>query len=630
MQDDPFQAPPVKTARKDSFEQLKKGEETKSFKQLRFIDRAYQAEEGLDPKVRNDQLLPDKNELAVPLDSKQNSGSRKKGKGSTQKQTKRPLPTLYSWLKLWTNPAIDLLADFRQRFGTVFVAIYRKIVGIKTEIGNKIQDVFNKNGGNAKGTSYGAVAIRAIGRGLKAIGQILIPQTLRLVTDSLIDGVKEKMLKILPLDIASLQKAVNTEFSEITAIAQKLEELESTIETQFDTILNKFDEQLAEIKQVIKVAEKIGDAVKWTVRAIQCVTPPGWGCLKLVFSSLTAWAAEQVLNDCSLQKIIACKLADLEFIQEELPFAIAQGITDELNSSLGAIDPRLSLFAPIEKNKIESIDCQDIGCEGEPDKTHEAFVRLEESLQAKWGVLGAASIMNSLFEISLKSGFDEDQVLTANELDQLNKLLLEANISPMEFEILAEAFKDKSKVKPATVQEFIDSIKERQQQMFSPTVEEATGGTGEEEGVSAGQKPTTGDKTKTIASGESEGIPTVESSEAEFTGKITNSLSQTQIIVEDPSIKKHTAQNKSPYKVNLIGLIDGQPQSRVTNVSVDVPNRIWGPDKKTIVIRYQLLEGVSFRHNVPNVPTFSLEKNTIIPMPVEISSPQKKQNEPED
>jgi hypothetical protein len=605
---DTFDLPKVKAARKRLNGQFNKQEESGPFKKLRFIGLAYEAEEELDQLgLPGRGRLPDKNKLAIDL----KTGKGKTGKGKTGSKTvKRPLPTLYRWLSLWTNPSIDILARFRKVFGTTFVTVSDKLRGLKDKLKAKLSDTFDKQAVNKSvGTSYDAVAVRAIGRALKAVAELVIPQTLRLVVEGLISGAKERLLAVLPLDVESLEleAAVKNEFSQFDFVIKKVEELQSGVEAKLDDIKEKLGENLSGLTALLKKASTVASMVKWAVRAIQCATPPGWGCLKLVFSSLTAWVAEKVLGYCPLQRKVACLISGIEFVQTGIPKAIANAVGKELNDTLSAIHPDLSpLFK--ELDSVPSINCNDIGCDGEPSELDLAFERLERELGERFGFVEAARMMDALLEISRVFGPGESTGLSAAEVDELRRLLLLYEITSLELELIADDLKRRiergKEVRAATVEEFIEAV-ERFRQTFGAGGLAAgdVDATGESESGTVGGNGETV-PSDTVESGEGEGVPTVEFRDATFEGEVTETAPRTRITVDNP---------------DMILSIDDIPIKRITDVPIEVPKggRTWRSNtKKTEMrIRYRLHKGVRFEHAVPSVSSpIVLGKGTVIPM----------------
>ena len=174
---------------------------------------------------------------------------------------------------------------------------------------------------------------------------------------------KNKLREVIPLDVESLGRAVADDFSAFKVIQEKIAGLQAAVELEVTNVIESLGERLEGLKDLISLASDVATTVKWTVRAIQCGTPPGWGCLKLVFSSLTASIAEKVLSSCSLQREVACLASGLDFVRTGIPEVIASAVTDKFNAIVAGIHPRLApLFAEI--GDVPSLNCSEIGCEG--------------------------------------------------------------------------------------------------------------------------------------------------------------------------------------------------------------------------------------------------------------------------
>ena len=634
---DTFQLERVIEARGQLRTRFTKEKGTKPFQKVRGIGLMYEAEaraQKAGVKLRN--KLPDESQLAIKLKTRTAAkpGGAKGAKGGAKPgTTSQPLSTLFRWFEIWTHPAINTLARIRRVFGSTFVAVGTKIRTLKERIGTRLSQTFDSHAGsNARGTSYGAVALRAIARALKSIGSIIIPQTLRIVVESLVEGVKTKLRQLIPLDVESLGRAVANDFSEFKVIQEKIASLQQTIETTVATLIDGLRDKLAGIKDVISLASKIANMVKWTIRGIQCGTPPGWGCLKLVFSSLTAYIAEKVLATCSLQRDVACATAGLDFVKTGIPKALASAITGTFNDLVGRIDSRLSpLFAEI--TEVPFMSCSEIGCEGGRAEIDLAFDRLQMAMERKHGTLAAAWMMDSFLEMARLSGKDEADPLTAAEVDALTDLLVKHNVTPSEMQmIVLQAREHVAKGQPlqkVTPQELIDEV-ERQRQLL-------TGGDTSTEGQRTGDAPSggagqggTGSSGGTGGGGggggtegtteEGDGLSTVEAKRAKFDGKIGSKLSRTRVIVENPDLAVHASGKE--LKVSLLGLIDGESVKRVTDVPVKIGKHERG--KTGVIIPYVLQQGVCIKHAFDDVPTFCVDNGATLKMTVQ-KPPKKKQ-----
>jgi hypothetical protein len=598
----------VKKARDKLRTELEGKEATKPFQVVRFVELAYQAEESLElpPGSAGVKRLPEKDKLKVTLGSKPGT------KGS--KKVELSLPTLHRWLKVWTNPAIDLLADFRYFFGSTFATVTNKVALFANKAKEKLKEVFGDHAGSrASGTSYTAVALRAIGRGLLKLAEFIIPPILRMVVNSLIDGLKHKWFNMIPQDLESLEQALTQRFSGVMAPIEKLKNLKDTIDAKIEEVKEALGEYWNGIKKVIEVAEEIATLVKWTARLIQCGSPPVWGCLKLLFSSLTAWLVEKVLDSCWLQRKVACALSTVDFVRVGLPTKLAGAIRDKLNDFVTDIAPGLSpLFDEIKYEP--PVRCEEIGCDESIIALDLAYSNLMETLEKRYGTSGAARMMDAFLEISRYSGSGEENQLTADEVNLLTQMLVEHNVDPSEMAMLAEKLKARveagEKLTPATVKEFIEAIERERMELAGggttappptgPTLGGASTGGAGEGGAGEGE-------------GQGEGLPTTDFEKARFDGKPGAYVKRTGYLVENPDMLKHTA--KDVHKIDLIGLIYGNPVSRVTDVPAYVPERYWLPNdvvRTEFLIKYELRGGVCFKHSVSGVPTFCFVKGQLL------------------
>jgi len=235
-----------------------------------------------------------------------------------------------------------------------------------------------------------------------------------------------------------------------------------------------------------------------------------------------------------------------------------------------------------------------------------------------------------------KAGFEEGDKLTVDEVRKLTKALILYHVDPLEMQELVDAMPERSQeegVNPATVDEFVAAIEQRraarEAAISAPGNEKPRDDSpteaadpGEGSGSPGGESK---DTTSDLAPKEGgPGIPTVEARQAAYNGTQGETLEKSIVRVENPDLKEHVL---GTHTVDLIGAIDGVPIKRISNVPVSVvlrkqrPSDKWGP---YVEVQYKLLQGVSFTHHVPNVPTFHLEKGRIIRMKVRPKTAQPK------
>ncbi|MBN1262103.1 MAG: DUF4157 domain-containing protein [Anaerolineae bacterium] len=333
---------------------------------------------------------------------------------------------------------------------------------------------------------------------------------------------------------------------------------------------------LADVGRWLGNISKIVSAVRWAARVINCLTPPGIGCLKLLLQEATEQMLAAAVETCWFQKTFVLPVfGKLEFFKT-LPNQISQYILETVKSWIPLNDDlKNRLFADIPPVKGE-ISEGEIRCDASkltPEQLAMAQLR-EKHGRAK---------VEQLIALLEKGGIGARVPLTLAHIATMDKVL--SGVTDAE---MRDALANYDRAKASGIvklDEMVGAIKQT-----------ATGG--ETGGKGAGVKES--------------GIVVKGASEAKFDGTVEVRLPRTHIYVHNPDFVKHT--KYSQPKITLIGAIDGIEVARVKDVPSIVTKRLWA-DRTTqtqLKIFYRILQGVSFEHNVQETPTFVIEANTVI------------------
>ena len=140
---------------------------------LRILELAYLAEDRLAHTGKS--TLPPKDQLKETI----------KGRA-----TPMLLPDLVGWIWRWTSTPFQILGAFRSRFGGVFVKAVNKFTELKDSISKKVKEFFQQR---AKHKGTGQSLVKALTVAIKQVVNILVPQTLSLVFQSVANGIKKKL-----------------------------------------------------------------------------------------------------------------------------------------------------------------------------------------------------------------------------------------------------------------------------------------------------------------------------------------------------------------------------------------------------------------------------------------------------
>ncbi|WP_289535817.1 DUF4157 domain-containing protein [Pseudomonas sp. SO81] len=329
----------------------------KQMASLELLERAYEAEEALDKVDGTGKTkLPPKNDSA-------NMVKIVSGKGTERKEHKRSLADMSSWLLGWTGKPAEVLGIFRDKFGDSFVWVANKLSNLRDRIREKYRSTFEKHPSKPSG-GKGKIIAKALLKALLQVAKILIPRAAHLFMDAVVAGSKKKLAKLFDLD--PVKMAEDTFGEEFTQLSDKLGKYKEDAEKYATNVIDSHTKDLAWIKDVIDTSKTIGPILEAASIAIQCGTPPGWGCLKLLARKLVDCGMEAALNVCAVQKEIAGIVSAVGPLAN-LPATLAQKSLDMVKDA--APEGLKDVFSePVSTSGAfnkEDIECEDTPPEGD-------------------------------------------------------------------------------------------------------------------------------------------------------------------------------------------------------------------------------------------------------------------------
>lgn len=346
------------------------------------------------------------------------------GKSPDGKDQTKNLTSLYGWMNIWAKEPVKYLGTFRSKFGKSFVTIGNKFNSLKAKLDDKMQNAKKTNTPTGKG--YGDIAVRAFWRALVKVGGLVFEDTIRLLVLSLESGLKNKMAELIPIEGKELEEMVEKGFPELKNIQDTIERLENDFDKKVDEVVAQFDVQIADMKKAADRAKTYGKIIKWAMVAIQCGSPPGWGCLKLLAKRLIAELIDQILEWCWTQKKFSGLVLSTG-VFDNIPKVLGEGVADVVEGAVPGISP---IFDRKVFDQAVRPSPDDISCEKEPTEEHKAMVELHEELEAKLGPEGYLLFLEAMDKYGVKSNeeFSPDQIreiknqipdnVTADELMQ--------------------------------------------------------------------------------------------------------------------------------------------------------------------------------------------------------------------
>ncbi len=366
-----------------------------------FIKLMYESEAAITDlnvsKPPHNKRLPDKKKNAVDIPAPK-SGGKKKHKN---------LPDLYDWLNVWTMPGMDLIGTVRRKFGGAFVRVAGRVNSLKIKLQDKVEKA--KNRGSKSGFSYAKIAVRAFWRAAVKVGGLVFTKMTALLFASAEVGIKKNMDKIFPLSPAELQREVESGFPQLKELETSMDALELSVEAKIKAVQDKYDDDIKKLEGYAAAAAKYGPYIKWAVVALNCASPPGWGCLKLLAKGLIARLVDEVLQWCWTQEkfegfVVATGIFD------GVPNFLAGKVADGVETLLpGRILP---LFDRDTLEKPADLSTGDIPCGEAPTAEQMALTDLHDELKNKLDDSGYEQLLRAME----KYGVKPDKPLTVDEI----------------------------------------------------------------------------------------------------------------------------------------------------------------------------------------------------------------------
>ncbi|MET0250632.1 MAG: DUF4157 domain-containing protein [Novosphingobium sp.] len=328
--------------------------QTDELARLEALELAYKAENnlaGVGAGALGAPVLPDKAKNPVKIVSPPIA------KGGTGKTHTKPLGDIFGWLKTWTSQPVEkVLGRFRQRFGGAFVWVAEKLGSLREKVREKFHNAFKAKSASAGG-GKARILFKALGKALIQVAKVLLHKTVGLIVGAVEAGATKKLESLFDIEpLRDIEGAIEEKFEAFTS---PLEKLRNGAEAAIVDAVKDYVGDLAWIGDVKALADKIGPIVEAATIALQCGTPPGWGCLKILLRKLNECAMDAVINFCPIQKEIAEIVEDLGPIGR-LPQELAQIALNKLKAiaPTGIEDIFAEPVAGLANKSSGEIDCE--------------------------------------------------------------------------------------------------------------------------------------------------------------------------------------------------------------------------------------------------------------------------------
>lgn len=353
---------------------------------------------------------------------------------------------------------------------------------------------------------------------------------------------------------------------------------EQKVEAIVEEMVKPYEEELAFIADVSKWVGDIGkivNTIRWAARVINCATPPGVGCLKILLQAAGEKALEMVVESCWFQENVVVPLFNNVDFFRDLPGRISGYVIEQVKEALPLDDALKAKLFPSTAPPGQEIKEGDIPCDG-------AILSEEQLAMARLYEQHGEEKVKLLIAMMEKAGIGDEQVLKLVHIAQMDQVL--SAVSQAEVEAAIQNY-DRSK---------------------------AFGIVGMDELAKSIKATAAGEQTPGPAEAGGEGGPVVSADEARYDGTKGANLSRTRIKVDNP-LWEHV--KGSEPNIDLAGYVDKAWVKTITDVPARVTRRVWKPSEAKrdyLAAYYKLKQGVRFDHNVPGVPAFVLAEGNEI------------------
>jgi hypothetical protein len=325
-----------------------------------------------------------------------------------------------------------LFGRLRKAFGPLFV----KFAEFYEKVKVKFEELRTKHA--AASDSGGDKVVTAIFKAAFKAASTFFRVLIQKVTDNLKTALT-KAAGVLYHELFAgtfVEKLMTAEADLEKKIAEVETEARAAVDERIKALIAPFEKELAFIAEVHKkIGEisKLVSAIRWGARIIQCLTPPGVGCLKLILQQVAEEAMVLVVGTCWFQRnFIRPVFTQLDFLKT-LPARISGFIIEKVKEMLPIDDALKEKMFPKEA-VVVSLSDKDLECE--TDKITKEQIELNK-LYDRYG----AAKVRELIRILEKGGVDKKKPLSLSDIEKLKGLLEKMNKGELTKEQIETAIK---------------------------------------------------------------------------------------------------------------------------------------------------------------------------------------------
>lgn len=385
-------------------------------------------------------------------------------------------------------------------------------------------------------------------------------------------------------------------------VAKEIEDLEALTKPYEDIF-----KTLADVQKAISDIMKLVSIVRWGLRIVQCVTPPGLGCLKLLLQAVAEELAAKVISSCWFVLNFIKPMLSTFKIFTDLPGQVSAFIMEQVKKVAGLL--------PISKEVLDkafatptvsvAVTSADLDCDAK------VITPAQREMNLLLDTYGPAKI-REMIQLLEAAGMSKDAEMTVADVKILRGLLKKIE----DGEITKEGLKDavaNLKAGKGSGEPAIDDV--------IAQLSGLGGGSGGKGPAKPGGGGGDGDPAGTPG-GTVKSVPFSRAKTKTKSGSGSVARGGVMVAGSSPDHKKG-----DKVTIGLIGLVDDVPVIQITGVPAtveDVVDVMWhGKAYRKPV--YRLLESVEFEHGVAGVPTYMFGPDRTIggkPFPVEEQQPE--------
>lgn len=492
-----------------------------------------------------------------------------------QAQTAKQLERVERWIT-WGG----VFGRFRKVFGGIFIKV--------SDLYDKARDRLHKLRERTTAKADGG-GDRLVGKIFKTAFKTALV-FLKLITDRVAAQLKSALEKGVDNLIEEffgdtyIHKLLEAKADLETKIAAVESAIEEDIQKRVDAIVKPYEAKLSFVADIAKWlgnVSKIVNAIRWAARVVQCLTPPGVGCLKLLLQEAGERVLEMVVETCWFQKFIVGPIFSKLAFFRTLPKDIADFILDHVKSWLPLdADLKEKLFPKVtgvsDKLETKELECDDTRLKRE-------HIEMRKLLDKH----GKRKV-ELLLQLMEKSAVGEKKELSLEQIKQMD-----AALSSLDVKQLDQALKQFDAAKGTGVGVLDDLVN-----AIKGAKPARAGAEGVEEGK-PGKKP----KHEVVVS---------DAANAKLEGDPRGVVDPKNSLDLSGTAKDHA--EKSRQSITLSLFHEGELISQVTRVPTEVgkPREETFQGRRFKVVPYKLLQGVVFKHKVKGAGKIFLANGTVL------------------